>query len=205
MVLFVQGASHAGKSCLAAALARRCGAAVFSLDLLKMGLLRSKSPLFSDLTPEDDACIEARLWPIVREVARTALENDQTVVFEGVHMPFEGPAELDAAFPGKVARIAIVFTDAYIRENIDRIACLENAVEKRLVAAETGVVDDCLAEHRTVRQKAERCGWSLLEIESPEAWTRKVLRLEGFSPLLLDGLSARLFRPSADEAAPSVC
>lgn len=55
MILFIQGPSHSGKSTMARAIARRTGASVFSLDLLKMGLLRSGNADFEGLTPLDDA------------------------------------------------------------------------------------------------------------------------------------------------------
>ena len=42
----------------------------FSIDLLKMGLIRSKN---TDLTPEDDQALEDYLWPIVKEMIKTAL------------------------------------------------------------------------------------------------------------------------------------
>lgn len=75
MIVFLQGATHAGKSSLARSLAKATGAGVLSMDLLKMGLIRSGAAGFADLTPEDDVAIEKQLWPIVREMAFTADEN----------------------------------------------------------------------------------------------------------------------------------
>lgn len=75
MILFLQGASHAGKTTFAKRLARLTGASVVSLDLLKMGLIKSGNSDFAGLTPEDDEAIAERLWPIVREMARVADEN----------------------------------------------------------------------------------------------------------------------------------
>ena len=65
-----------------------------SLDLLKMGLIRSGSAGFSSLRPEDDAEIEERLWPIVQAIAETANENAQSLVIEGVYLPFASTAQL---------------------------------------------------------------------------------------------------------------
>ena len=39
------------------------------------------------LTPEDDEAIAERLWPIVREMARVANENGQSLIIEGVSLP----------------------------------------------------------------------------------------------------------------------
>lgn len=87
MILFLQGASHAGKTTFAKRLARLTGASVVSLDLLKMGLIKSGNTDFSGLTPEDDAAIAERLWPIVREMALVADENGQSLIVEGVSLP----------------------------------------------------------------------------------------------------------------------
>ena len=46
MILFLQGASHAGKTTFAKHLARLTGASVVSLDLLKMGLIKSGNTNF---------------------------------------------------------------------------------------------------------------------------------------------------------------
>jgi len=87
MILFLQGASHAGKTTFAKRLARLTGASVVSLDLLKMGLIKSGNSDFAGLTPEDDEAIAERLWPIVREMARVADENGQSLIIEGVSLP----------------------------------------------------------------------------------------------------------------------
>lgn len=88
MILFLQGASHSGKTTFAKHLARLTGASVVSLDLLKMGLIKSGNSDFAGLTPEDDAAIAERLWPIVREMALVADENEQSLIVEGVSLPF---------------------------------------------------------------------------------------------------------------------
>lgn len=87
MILFLQGASHSGKTTFAKHLARLTGASVVSLDLLKMGLIKSGNSDFAGLTPEDDAAIAERLWPIVREMALVADENGQSLIVEGVSLP----------------------------------------------------------------------------------------------------------------------
>lgn len=47
MILFLQGASHFGKTTFAKHLARLTGASVVSLDLLKMGLIKSGNSDFA--------------------------------------------------------------------------------------------------------------------------------------------------------------
>ena len=52
-----------------------------------MGLIRSG---LTSLTPEDDEELTAYLWPIVREIIRTAMENGQSLIIEGCYIPARG-------------------------------------------------------------------------------------------------------------------
>ena len=76
MVILVAGASHAGKTLLAQRTLEEYGYPYLSIDHLKMGLIRSGN---TDLTPEDDDELTDYLWPIVREMVKTAVENGQNL------------------------------------------------------------------------------------------------------------------------------
>ena len=85
MVVLITGASHTGKTLLAQKLLEKYRCSVLSIDLLKMGLIRSKN---TDLTPEDDEKLEFYLWKIVKEIVKTAIENKQNLIVEGCYIPF---------------------------------------------------------------------------------------------------------------------
>lgn len=74
MVVLITGASHTGKTLLAQKLLEKYKYSVLSIDLLKMGLIRSKN---TDLTPKDDEELGFYLWEIVKEIVKTAIENKQ--------------------------------------------------------------------------------------------------------------------------------
>ena len=63
MIVLITGASHTGKTLLAQKLLEKYKYPYLSIDLLKMGLIRSKN---TDLTHEDDSELEKYLWPILR-------------------------------------------------------------------------------------------------------------------------------------------
>lgn len=85
MVILITGASHTGKTLLAQRLVEKYGYSCCSIDLLKMGLIRSGN---AALTPEDDEELEVYLWPILREMIKTAVENGQNLIVEGCYIPF---------------------------------------------------------------------------------------------------------------------
>ena len=70
MVILIGGASHVGKTLLAQRMLERYGVPYLSIDHLKMGLIRSGN---TDLTPDDDDALTEYLWPIVREMVKTAI------------------------------------------------------------------------------------------------------------------------------------
>lgn len=73
MVILIMGASHTGKTVLAQRLLEELRYPYLSIDHLKMGLIRSGR---TNLTLEDDDALTEELWPILREMVKTAIEND---------------------------------------------------------------------------------------------------------------------------------
>ena len=74
MIIIITGASHTGKTLLAQRMLEKYKFPYLSIDHLKMGLIRSGK---TELTPEDDDQLTTYLWPIVREMIKTAIENKQ--------------------------------------------------------------------------------------------------------------------------------
>lgn len=60
-----------------------------SIGHLKMGLIRSGN---TELTAFDDDKLTGYLWPIAREMVKTAVENGQNLTVEGCYIPFDWQA-----------------------------------------------------------------------------------------------------------------
>ena len=129
MVVLVFGASHSGKTLLAQKILEKYGYPYLSIDHLKMGLIRSKN---TDLTPEDDEKLTEYLWPIVREIIKTAIENNQNLTVEGCYVPFDWAKDFDAKYLENIKAYCLVMTENYIRNNSDDIIKHADAIEKRL-------------------------------------------------------------------------
>ena len=80
MIILITGASHTGKTLLAQKMLEKYKCPYLSIDQLKMGLIRSGN---TNLTPEDDDELTDYLWPIVREMIKTAIENEQNLIVDG--------------------------------------------------------------------------------------------------------------------------
>ena len=85
MIYLIAGASHTGKTLLAQRLLECRHIPYLSLDHLKMGLIRSGTIA---LSPTQDEALTAVVWPIAREMIRTALENRQSLIVEGCYIPY---------------------------------------------------------------------------------------------------------------------
>ena len=72
MVILITGASHTGKTLLAQRMLEKYKYPYLSIDHLKMGMIRSGK---TNLTPGDDDALTDELWPIVREMIKTAREK----------------------------------------------------------------------------------------------------------------------------------
>ena len=129
MILFLTGASHTGKTLLSQKLMERYHIPYFSIDHLKMGLIRSGQ---TDLTPMDDDSLTDYLWPIVREMVKTAIENDQSMIVEGCYIPFDWAKDFPPDYLRHIHYRCLIMSEAYIRANFQRIRDFANAIEHRL-------------------------------------------------------------------------
>ena len=80
MIILINGSSHTGKTLLAQKLLEKYQYPYLSIDHLKMGLIRSGQ---TELTPSDDKELLPYLWNIVKEIVKTAIENEQNLIVEG--------------------------------------------------------------------------------------------------------------------------
>ncbi|MBO5265910.1 MAG: adenylate kinase [Ruminiclostridium sp.] len=130
MVILITGASHTGKTNLSQKLLEKYKYPYLSIDHLKMGLIRSKN---TELTPlSDDNELTEYLWPIVREIIKTAIENRQNLIVEGCYIPFGWKEDFTEEYLGEIRYYCLVMSEKYIRNNFSDIKKYADVIEKRL-------------------------------------------------------------------------
>ena len=129
MVILITGASHTGKTRLAQLMLEKHRYPYLSIDHLKMGLIRSGN---TDLTPEDDDALTEYLWPIVREMTKTAIENGQNIIVEGCYIPFDWRKDFDERYLPSIRFVCLAMTDAYIDAHFKEIMRHGSVIEARL-------------------------------------------------------------------------
>ena len=129
MIILIAGSTHTGKTALAQRLLERYQYPWLSLDHLKMGLIRSGQ---TTLTPMDDELLTDYLWPIAREMIKTAVENGQNLIVEGCYIPFNWRESFDERYLRQIRCLFLVMTERYIRSHWDAVTGRANVVEQRL-------------------------------------------------------------------------
>lgn len=129
MIVLITGASHTGKTVLAQKLLEKYQFPYLSIDHLKMGLIRSGN---TNLTPEDDTELKEYLWPIVREMINTAIENGQNLVVEGGYIPFDWKKDFNNEYLKEIKYCCLVMSEKYINHHFNQMKEYANRVEKRI-------------------------------------------------------------------------
>ena len=153
MIVLITGASHTGKTALAQKLLEKYKYPYLSIDHLKMGLIRSGN---TKLTPmSDDKDLTAYLWPIVREMIKTAIENKQNLIVEGCYIPFDWQNEFDSEYLESIKYFCLVMSEKYIRNHFNNIKKYANAIENRL-DDEWCTMESVLADNAEILALAKR-------------------------------------------------
>lgn len=129
MIILIAGASHTGKTLLSQRLLEKYHYPYLSIDHLKMGLIRSGQ---TKLTPMDDDKLTDYLWPIVREMVETAIENGQNLIVEGCYIPFDWRKDFAPEYLRHIRCRFLIMTRKYIETRFEDIRNHGSAIEQRL-------------------------------------------------------------------------
>ena len=129
MIILITGASHTGKTALAQKLLEKVKYPYLSIDHLKMGLIRSGN---TKLTPMDDNQLTEYLWPIVREMIKTAIENHQNLIVEGCYIPFDWQKDFACEYLEHIQYYCLIMSENYIKSHFADIKKYANVIEHRL-------------------------------------------------------------------------
>lgn len=130
MIILISGASHTGKTALAQRLLEKFKYPYLSIDHLKMGLIRSGNTKLTSVSDDED--LTAFLWPIVREIIKTAVENNQNLIVEGCYIPFDWQNDFDSEYLENIRYYCLVMSEKYIKKHFVDVKKYANVIERRL-------------------------------------------------------------------------
>lgn len=153
MIILIAGASHTGKTALAQKLLEKYRYPYLSIDHLKMGLIRSGN---TELTPmSEDVDLTAYLWPIVREMIKTTIENGQNLIVEGCYIPFDWQKDFEKEYLDHIKYICLIMSADYITNHFDDIKRYASVIENRL-DDEDCTIESVLADNAQILELAKK-------------------------------------------------
>lgn len=150
MVILVTGCTHTGKTLFAQRLLEKYKYPYLSIDHLKMGLIRSGQTSLSPESP--DSALTDFLWPVVREIVKTCVENGQNLIVEGCYIPFGWEKDFADDYLCDIKYMCLIFSKEYIKQHFVDIVKNESIIEKRL---STDIVADEMIESN--KYNLEQC------------------------------------------------
>ena len=130
MIIIISGSTHSGKTLLAQRLLEKYKYSYLSIDHLKMGLIRSGNTLLTPYSSDEE--MTNYLWPIVREMIKTAIENNQNLIVEGCYVPYDYKKDFDTQYLDCIKCVFLIMSTNYLRNHFDDVIRYENIIEKRL-------------------------------------------------------------------------
>ncbi len=172
MIILITGASHTGKTLLAQKMMEQYQYPYFSIDHLKMGLIRSGNTPLTPTSADED--LTAYLWPIVREMIKTAIENKQNMIIEGCYIPFNWVQDFDPEYRDHIQFHCLVMSRDYIQKHFTEIKHYENVIEQRLYDDFT--LEDALTDNARYMEKARQYHVPYVLIDEPYDLSQLLIR-----------------------------
>ena len=171
MIILITGASHTGKTLLAQKMLEKNKYPYLSIDHLKMGLIRSGNTV---LTPEDDDDLTEYLWPIVKEIIKTAIENRQNLIVEGCYVPLGWRKDFDEGYLPSIRFICLAMSEKHIEDHFSEIIGHASAIESRLSDADC-TMDSLKTDNRKFINGFQQAAEQVVIIDSNYKQTIKAL------------------------------
>lgn len=162
MVILIAGTTHTGKTVLAQKLLEKYKFPYLSIDHLKMGLIRSNQ---TTLSATDDEKLTPYLWAILKEIIKTAIENEQNLIVEGCYIPFDWAKDFSKDYLLHIKYYCLIMSKNYIQEHFSDILANESIVEQRLTSGDL-IQENLIKENESNVQMCKKYGLNCILIDT---------------------------------------
>lgn len=149
MIILIGGVSCTGKTTMAQRLLETYKIPYLSIDHIKMGLIRGNKYCDFKATDGDDDLAD-KLWPIVKGVIMTNIENDQHNIIEGCYLPTDQVGNFEPEYLDHIITLYIGFSEQYIKTKF-QTGIIEHRSE-----TEYKDIDDYMNQDDFIRLHAEQ-------------------------------------------------
>lgn len=162
MIVLITGTTHTGKTVLAQKLLEKYKFPYLSIDLLKMGLIRSNQ---TTINVTDDEKLTPYIWGIIKEIIKTAIENEQNLIVEGCYIPFDWAKDFNKEYLLQIKYYCLIMSKNYIQKHFSDILANESIVEQRLISGDL-VQGNLIKENESNLQMCKKYGLNCILIDT---------------------------------------
>ena len=162
MVILIAGTTHTGKTVLAQKLLEKYKFPYLSIDHLKMGLIRSNQ---TKISVTDDEKLTPYIWGIIKEIIKTAIENEQNLIVEGCYIPFDWAKDFSKDYLLHIKYYCLIMSKNYIQEHFSDILANESIVEQRLTSGDL-IQENLIKENESNVQMCKKYGLNCILIDT---------------------------------------
>ena len=162
MIILITGASHTGKTALAQKLLEKYKYPYLSIDHLKMGLIRSGNTKLTPMSADEE--LTEYLWPIVREMIKTVIENEQNLIVEGCYIPFDWEKDFEPEYRQSIKYYCLILSENYIKSRFDDVKAYASVIENRLDDSDF-TFELCLQDNAEMLSLAKKHGVDYILID----------------------------------------
>ena len=127
-----------------------------------MGLIRCN---FTTISVSDDAKLTQFLWPLVKEIIKTAIENNQNLIIEGCYIPFDWEKDFSKEHLTQIKYYCLIMSKDYIQKHFSDILANESIVEQRLTSGDL-VQGNLIKENESNLQMCKKYGLNYILIDT---------------------------------------
>ena len=165
MVILIGGVGYAGKTLMAQRLLEKYKYPYLSIDHLKMGLYRAD--INCGFTPTDSLdVIGEKLWPIIKGIIMTNIENNQNLIIEGAYLFPQKIDEIKSKYLKETISLYLGFSQSYIEKFFQsKVLANRCAIEARGYENED-IVSDYIIENHRQKSLCLKYGGKYFEIDN---------------------------------------
>lgn len=131
MIILIGGVSCTGKTNMAQKLLEKYHIPYLSIDHIKMGLIRGNQYCDFKATDSDEEITE-KIWPIVKGIIKTNIENDQHLIIEGCYIPTTYKDDFEPEYQNHIIALYLGFSKHYIETKfISNILTYKSVIEHK--------------------------------------------------------------------------
>ncbi|MBI9011522.1 MAG: 2-phosphoglycerate kinase [Clostridiales bacterium] len=165
MIIIISAASCSGKTLMSQTLLEKYKIPYYSIDHIKMGIFRADENC--GFTPCDsNEKIGLALWPMLKGIIKTSIENSQNLIIEGCYILPEFLKEFEEEYAEKIISIFFGFSKQYVQTKFETGILKHRCVVEKRGYDEERPVHNFIEEHQYFKLKCQLYDQPYFEINT---------------------------------------